>query len=185
MICIPPEPNPGDRVSANLIGQIIRCLRQLRPIDSPTVVSSTGPNGTVYRSAATKKARVKHQEDLGCFYIASKSVEAGEDPEEDPSTIGIEFGNPYYRCAGKTFESAEDAISDVELPAIVALKVDITGDLPDAELTSYSSLQELYADEKDKDYVIHPLYKFDASGKLVCDFRNILQSDMAEFANPE
>lgn len=42
----PAPPNPGDRISASLLREIIRCLKANTPIQGPGILLARGPNGT-------------------------------------------------------------------------------------------------------------------------------------------
>lgn len=121
--------------------------------------------------------------DLGRYKIESITVHDSDD-EDDQKTLDVTLGNSYFRCGGKTYEGSAKSLEDVELPAVIALKVDITGSLPSDELESYASLSELQSEELDGDYYIVPLYVFDATGSLVCDFRIGPDASMFEFSNP-
>ena len=46
MRTLPPEPQVGDRVTADLIRELIRCIRERQLLKGPNYTISTGPNGT-------------------------------------------------------------------------------------------------------------------------------------------
>lgn len=178
-----PEPNIKDKLSANMVREILRAIRSLTPIAGHGMRISRGPNGTVYNAKAVKAKKDAAKPDLGRYKIESITVHDSDD-EGDQKTLDITLDNAFYRCGGKTYEGSAKSLEDVELPAVIALKVDITGSLPSDELESYASLSELQSEELDGDYYIVPLYEFDATGSLVCDFRIGPDASMFEFSNP-
>lgn len=60
MITIPAEPKPGDRISANHIRSLIRCIRALRPIQGPGIKLAEGPNGTNISLDANDRPKKRH-----------------------------------------------------------------------------------------------------------------------------
>ena len=46
MRTLPPDPQVGDRVTADLIRELIRCIRERQLLKGPNYTISTGPNGT-------------------------------------------------------------------------------------------------------------------------------------------
>lgn len=180
------EPNPGDRISANLIREIVRAIRALTPIPGHRMKTKSGPNGTVYDVNDEVNRRQGKEPDKGRYAIESITVndpgETAEGEDPDPSTADITFENTYYRVGGKTFEGAETGIDGVELPAIVALKVSATGSQPPTStVESYENIAALQEAEEDQNYYIFPLYSLDDSGSVECDFRIGPETSMGEF----
>jgi len=71
-----PYPNPGDKVSAELIREIIRAIRSLIPIPGHNMKISKGPNGTTY-SCSVDIAKKKNEKS---FWVAAikKDPDTGE-----------------------------------------------------------------------------------------------------------
>jgi len=175
------EPNPGDRISANLIREIVRAIRALTPIPGHGMKTSTGPNGTVYSASAPKHSRIEKSSDLGRYRIESIEVEVPDEGSDDPASASITFANTYFRVGGKTYEGADSA-SGVELPAIVPLKVSAGAvSVPTTEIASYPTLAALQADEADRNFYVFPLYSLDEYGSVECDFRTGPETSMGEY----
>ena len=49
---LPPEPSPGDKVTAELVRELIRCIKERQLIRGPGYSLQSGPNGTVLKLAA-------------------------------------------------------------------------------------------------------------------------------------
>ena len=46
---LPPEPQVGDRVTAELVRELIRCIRERQLLKGPNYMLQTGPNGTIIK----------------------------------------------------------------------------------------------------------------------------------------
>lgn len=55
MRTLPPEPQVGDRVTADLIRELIRCIRERQLLKGPNYTISTGPNGTYLKFDLPKR----------------------------------------------------------------------------------------------------------------------------------
>ena len=55
MRILPPEPQVGDRVTADLIRELIRCIRERQLLKGPNYTISTGPNGTYLKFDLPKR----------------------------------------------------------------------------------------------------------------------------------
>ena len=55
MRTLPPEPQVGDRVTADLIRELIRCIRERQLLKGPNYTISTGPNGTYLKIDLPKR----------------------------------------------------------------------------------------------------------------------------------
>ena len=76
MRTLPTEPKPGDRISATLIRDIIRAIRERTIIQGPGMKVSPGPNGTVV-SAVTSASSVLQPTTYWKF--SKKENDEGED----------------------------------------------------------------------------------------------------------
>jgi len=122
---------------------------------------------------AAKIVQPVSEVDTGRYKISSIS--------EVSNVFSITFANAYFRIGGKTYSGAS-SISDVELPAIVALKVSASGSQsPSSTIESYMDLASLQDAEKDLSQYIFPLYSLDESGSVECDFRIGPDASMGEF----
>ena len=175
------ELSPRDKFGATIWNGLIRFVRSLRLIQGPGIKLTRTPNGTIVSVKQMKAAKASSPADNSCYAIDTLEIEKDEDDEES-ATISVSFKNCYFRVGGKCYLGAS-SIEDVEAPAIVALKINLTGTAPETEIESYEDFQELTDDQHDGEYYIIPLYEFDASG-LKCDFRNAPMCDAGEFAEP-
>jgi len=189
MRTLPPEPSPGDKVSASLIRDIIRALRERTIIQGHGVKASFGPNGTVISANTAKSSKSTDIIDNGCFKIISSPEEEeeegseGEEEEEEAETLT--FGNPYYSIGGKTYVltangGEENPSIEVTYPCIVYLKI-CANEEQGATLEYDSSIESMQSEQEDTDYYCIPLYSFDEDGALTCDFRNMPTAAMGEF----
>ena len=55
MRVLPPEPAPGDKITAELVRELIRCIRERQLIKGPNYSTSTGPNGTYLKLELPKR----------------------------------------------------------------------------------------------------------------------------------
>ena len=46
---LPPEPQVGDRITAELVRELIRCIRERQLLKGPNYTLQTGPNGTIIK----------------------------------------------------------------------------------------------------------------------------------------
>lgn len=110
MIHLPPEPAPGDKVSANAFRQLIRAVKSLRPIAGTGVRLSYGPNGTVINAGSPvrgKTAAVKP--------FPWKIEWAGKENDgEGAFVIYLPDPGSYIDTAGITQGAVEDAIDDLD-----------------------------------------------------------------------
>ena len=60
MRTLPPEPQVGDRVTADLIRELIRCIRERQLLKGPNYTISTGPNGTYLKFDLPKSQNFPH-----------------------------------------------------------------------------------------------------------------------------
>ena len=52
---LPPEPQVGDRITAELVRELIRCIRERQLLKGPNYTISTGPNGTYLKLDLPKR----------------------------------------------------------------------------------------------------------------------------------
>ena len=80
---LPPEPQVGDRVTAELVRELIRCIRERRLLKGPNYTLQTGPNGTYLKIDPPKAAGGASPSPLPWTF--SCKVEEGEGGEEQRS----------------------------------------------------------------------------------------------------
>ena len=184
---LPPEPNVGDRVTAELLRELIRCIRERQILKGPNYSLSSGPNGT-YIKIDVPKASSAASVDHGCWNIITG--------ERDGETVHF-FGNQFYEDGELMLHELEleDAVEDfvgqgepeegeeyssADLP-FVALKIPAaTNSTVFPGLVGYASLAELQAAQSDFTAAVKPLYKFKRNGSIAVDFRNCPAFQLAE-----
>lgn len=210
MRLLPPEPHVGDKVSAELVRELIRCIRERQLIKGPNYALSTGPNGTVLKIDVPRPAGGASLVDRGCWKIVGGTREE-EDEEENEETEGEtegeegetvttpvrKFANQFYmdgECNMAELElddAVEDFVCQGELGEdeeytesdrpFVCLRVPATTDsTEDPSLVGYKTIEELQTAQKDPAYVVRALYKFTHDGEVAVDFRNCPALQVAE-----
>ena len=194
---LPPEPQVGDRITAELVRELIRCIRERQLLKGPNYTLQTGPNGTYLKIDPTKKTDGAQFVDNGCWKIISSTREEESDNEgetvEKPVRV---FANQYYLdgevlrqleledavedfvCQGELGEGEEYTAAD---KPYVALKVPATtNSTGNPALVGYKSLAELQTAQSDVAWVVKPLYKLTHDGAIAVDFRNCPALQVAE-----
>jgi hypothetical protein len=184
---LPPEPNVGDRVTAELIRELMRCIRERQILKGPNYALKETPNGT-YIKIDVPKASSAAAADHGCWNIIIG--------ERDGETVHF-FGNQFYEDGELMLHELqlEDAVEDfvgqgepeegeeyssADLP-FVALKTPTSvNSIVPTELVGFASLAELQAAQVDFSMSIRPLYKFRHDGSVAVDFRNCPNIQVAE-----
>lgn len=185
MITLPPEPQPGQPVSANAFRQLIRALRSLYPIAGPGVHLERTPNGTVFKAnpGGLGKSAVVPK---GCFAIALYTPEDAESPEDSYLAVL----NRYYRRGHILFEleadepPAIDGLVSTSKPLLALVSTMNVGE-PEVEMKSFASYNELKNESLDESKAVTPLYlcRFSDEGKyagIEVDFRDIPVFDASE-----
>lgn len=193
---LPPEPQVGDRVTAELTRELIRCIRERQLLKGPNYKLKTGPNG-MYLIIDPPKAAGAGFVDNGCWCIRA-GTRAENEGEEDETTVAVRvFGNQFYMdgehnlnelefedavedfvCQGELAEGEEYTAND---SPFVALKVPATtSSTEEPTLVGYKTVEELQVAQNDPAYVVHPLYKFRHDGSVAVDFRNCPSLQEAE-----
>lgn len=193
---LPPEPQVGDRITAELVRELIRCIRERQLLRGPNYTLQTGPNGTYLKIAAPKSAGAGFV-DNRCWNIVSDTREAdgetGGATAEKPVRV---FANQYYLggevlheldledavedyvCQGELGEGEEYTAADTPF---VALKIPATTNSTDEPaLIGFKSLAELQAAQNNAAWVVRPLYKFTHDGAIAVDFRNCPKLQVSE-----
>ena len=186
---LPPEPNVGDRITAELVRELIRCVRERQILKGPNYSLSTSPNGT-YLKIDLPNAEKSAIVDNSCWIIIpGERDEEGETEGETVTKSVRVFGNQFYEdgehnlneleledavedfvCQGELDEGEEYTAND---RPFVCLKVPATTDsTEDPMLVGYKSLEELQAAQGDVAYIVKPLYKFTHDGSIKVDLRN-------------
>ncbi len=194
---LPPEPQVGDRITAELVRELIRCIRERQLLKGPNYTLQTGPNGTYLKIDPSKNAGGAKFVDNGCWKIISSTrEEEGKNEGETVEKPVRVFANQYYLNGEVLHElDLEDAVEDFvcqgELGEVeeytaadkpyVALKVPATtNSTTEPALIGYKTLAELQAAQKAVAFVVKPLYKFTHDGSVAVDFRNCPARQVAE-----
>lgn len=182
MIHLPPEPAPGDKVSANAFRQLIRAVKSLRPIAGTGVRLGCGPNGTVINAGSPVRGKSAAQVSHGCFdleFVKEEEEDSGDSSGDANSgggsgdTSGSDSGGDtggepvpklvrqYYRIGHRLYNLGDASALDPELGAFVALKVsNVTDDsIPGAEIAQYEDWDTMAEESADVDAAIIPLYE--------------------------
>lgn len=194
---LPPEPQVGDRITAELVREIIRCIRERQLLKGPNYSTQTGPNGT-YLKIDPPKGNGARSVDNGCWkIIPSTRDEEGENEGETVQKPVRVFANQFYLSGNVVLQELElaDAVEDFvcqgELDEeeeytegdrpFVALKVPATTDsTEEPTLVGYKTIDELIEAQNDPAYVVKPLYKLTHDGGIKVDFRNCPMLQVAE-----
>ena len=176
---LPPEPQVGDRITAELVRELIRCIRERQLLKGPNYTLQTGPNGTYLKIDLPKNVGGAKFVDNGCWNIVVG--------ERDGESVR-QFGNQFYEDGEVLHElNLEDAVEDFVCQGalgegedytaadkpFVALKVPATTNATDeASLIGYKTLAELQTAQSDVAWIIKPLYKLTHDGSVAVDFRN-------------
>jgi hypothetical protein len=194
---LPPEPTPGDRVTAELIRNLIRCIRERTILRAPGYKVQTGPAGTFLAIDPVPRGTSAAPVDNGCWKIVpSTREEEGEGEGETVSTPVHVFANQYYLngevlvqlelddavedfvCQGELGEGQQYTADD---KPFVALKVPATTNTTNQpSLIGFKSLAELQTAQNDVAWVVKPLYKLTHDGAIAVDFRNCPALQVAE-----
>ena len=122
MMTIPSFPNPGERITATFMRELMRFIRAIRPIKGPGINLAEGPDGTVISLSAETKPKKKHHrpfEVVGssgddykfAIYVPEHVVAIGKENDIDPDGITeIDDAEDWYmlddedevRSSGKT-----------------------------------------------------------------------------------
>ena len=177
MIHLPPEPAPGDKVSANAFRQLIRAVKSLYPIAGTGVRLSYGPNGTIINVGSTPRGKTAAVSlPSGCFEITTYTPSIGSDPY-------LAIVNRYYRIGhtiGEMSFSAPPEVPwgcDADHP-ILAIVASADQSSVTVEVERFEDMSKLIERSRDLDSAVIPLYqfKFDDEGEYVgveIDFRNM------------
>jgi hypothetical protein len=197
MRLIPPEPQVGDRITAELVRELIRCIRERQLLKGPNYTLQTGPNGT-YLKIDPPKAGGAGLQDNGCWKIvgSNRDEEGGTENESVQKPVRV-FANQFYLTGNVVLQELEleDAVedfvkqgeveegeeySDSDRP-FVCLKVPATTTSEeDPMLIGYADIGELQEAQLDPAYVVRPLYKFTHDGRIKVDLRNCPFLQVAE-----
>lgn len=93
----------------------------------------------------------------------------------------LKFENPYYDVGGLTYEGPTTTGIPGNFTGVVALRVDMTGESPSADVVPYLSIPSMRAAQANRSYYILPLYQLDG-GSVKCDFRVGPPAVAGEFA---
>lgn len=176
---LPPEPQVGDRITAELVRELIRCIRERQLLKGPNYSLKETPNGTFIK-ITLPKAGANAGADRGCWNIVTG--------ERDGESVR-HFGNQFYEdgehhlneleltdavedfvCQGELEEGEEYTAND---RPFVCLKIPATTTSDeDPMLIGYADLAELQTAQSNVAYIVKPLYKFTHNGTVKVDLRN-------------
>lgn len=92
------------------------------------------------------------------------------------------FVNRYFEVSGVTMEGPQGESSWYS-GSYVAIRLQ-SSDGSGSSIVAYDSLGALQAAQRDQDYVVIPLYKFDSDGNVECDLRHMPRADMWSLGLP-
>lgn len=175
---LPPEPQVGDRITAELVRELIRCIRERQLLKGPDYDLATGPNGTKLKINPPKAAA--RFVDSGCWNIVvgergGESVrqfgnQFYEDGEHNLNELELTDAVEDFVCQGELEEGEEYTAND---RPFVCLKTPATTTATeDPMLVGYADLAELQTAQSDVAYIVKPLYKFTHNGTVKVDLRN-------------
>ena len=188
---LPPEPQVGDRITAELIRELIRCIRERQLLKGPNYSLSTGPNGT-WLKIDPPKAGSAGPVDNGCWKIVTETTGSGTSAE-----VVHRFDNQFYLDGERLVEldlddTLEEFIDEDSEPSsgeeygpndkpYVCLKIPATTtSTAQPAVIGYESVSEMQEAQRDTEYVIKPLYKITRSCGIKIDFRNCPAFQLAE-----
>ena len=151
MINIPAEPKPGDRISANFIGALIRCIRALRPLQGPGIKLAEGPNGTTISIAADDRPKKRHHRPFEvagsdeddykfAIYVPDNVVSIGEEIVTPTGITAISGADDWYSLDDE--DDVDDSGSTLFLIAYDDKSAEFTFDLDGAVNAAGSSSSE-------------------------------------------
>lgn len=175
------EPNPGDRISANLIRDIIRAIKEIRPIQGRGINLKRSPNGTTLNAMVPQHTSKTASTDIGCY-----AIESIDHDKDDPLACTIHFKNEIYRVGGKTYgefnKDGDGRSIHIQDSCIVYLEISADSPAPEVVIKQSESLLKVKQAEKDTTKYVIPLYAFGAGGIVMCDFRTAPSAAMFEFS---
>lgn len=178
---IPPEPSRGNKITADLIRDLIRCIRERTIIKGANYSLSTSPNGTTLKFDIPHSTSGSSSGPLfRCFEIQAGEPEVDEETGDEIPTI--HFINRYYNYGNITIECDDVTLTPQEDGLIVALRVPTDGQTTDpaALIVTYADMAELMADQKELDHCVIPLYSLSESFTILCDFRSMPRALVGE-----
>lgn len=92
------------------------------------------------------------------------------------------FVNRYFEVSGVTMEGPQGS-SSWYFGSYVAIRLLSSGG-SGSSIVAYNSLGAMQAAQRDQDYVVIPLYKFDSDGNVECDLRHMPRADMWSLGLP-
>lgn len=181
MIDFPREVREGDRISATEFNKVVRVLRQLYPIQGPGIRLSASPNGTIFTAdvpaaQAATPISATVVTGAGCYELVDvEETEGGQ-------TVTKKYLSNQYYVDGGVIKSTN--FSDPLNPAthygkFIALRVPMTSN-GTAALAAYDTFALMRTASLDPNFVTIALYQLDATGAIVCDFRNIPHAQAVE-----
>ncbi len=183
---IPAYPNPGEKITASLLREILRELRANTPLEGSNVLLQRTPNGThIHAKPAGRGGSAANR--LDCFDLSRLAVDA------DAGTVTCVFERRFFRVGGRTWEkdpdlqTGEESSTTASYPCVVGLEITWTdegteNEEPNATYSNWATMADLKEAEKDVKKYVLPLYRFDDEGKMDVDFRNAPTAQMGEFA---
>jgi len=185
----PKEPHAGDKISAQLIRDIIRCLRAITPRPGVGCRMRFTPNGTFVDGGASSAFGGGSSSDKGCWKLVWE--------EDALLEKHLTMENRLYQIGGRIFEVSEkpylesefilqgELAEDQEYTAddrpYIALVVSMSpNEFGDAEVKGYDGWASMLEDANDESKYVKMLYKLSHDGNIVIDYRNMPQLAAAE-----
>ena len=92
---LPPEPQVGDRITAELVRELIRCIRERQLLKGPNYTLQTGPNGTYLKIDPPKAGGASPSSPLPWSFACT--IEEGEEGEGGEGEEETRTGG-WYNC---------------------------------------------------------------------------------------
>lgn len=161
MITLPQEPHAGDRISAELIRQLIRAVRRARPLQAPGIHLAETPDGTRIGLAARNNTPGKSAS-KGCWRISAETV-----LEDGASATYHKLEDRYYRIGGRIFESPdqttlEELVAAGNVWVCAEIRYDSQENTGVAMIRGFGSFAEMETASKARMASLIPLYRLKA-----------------------
>lgn len=195
-----PYPKPGEKITADLIRDILDLIREITPVAGPNIRTTRTNHGTHISAIAPHFASSNPSNDLGCFRLVMKSKDESR-PDGDVKVTYLTVENRYFSIGEVSRHMDEgqeinlyDYINQGALPTgleytdadrpFICLKVGANigydGHFPEPEIVAYKDFDEVTAAQRDTNFVIRPLYKLTHAGAVAVDFRTMPHVQMVE-----
>ena len=156
MSFFPKEPKVGERVSATLIRDIIRCLRRKSLLPGQGYLVRETSHGTHLTIAAGGRGR-SAAADKGCWRIVAETVEA------EGATCTIHYIDRQFFCVGGMIHEGEDKTTLESLveagTPFIAAKITTSGSDYYAAIVGFKNFADMKHASLDRTFSLIPLYE--------------------------